>query len=549
MMDEQPQPGPFTRRPYRSSQGSNGRRHAKANSHARNGTAGDQTVIRIVDGDIECMVDEAEDALIKSDRGLYQRTGQIVSIADVRIKTSGGRTTIAQRIVERGDHALAEDLTSAARFERYDARMEKWVARDAPMKVVKTLQERHSRLQLPILAGIVNTPTLRDDGSILDTPGFDEPTGLYFDPRGTEFPAIPVRPRYEDAKVALGVLEDLFATMPFVGPSDRAVAVSTILTACTRNAYSTAPMHAVTAPTAGSGKSMIVDAATMIATGRCAGVIALGKSAEETEKRLGGALLGGDPVLALDNCEAGIGSDLLCQILTQETVKMRPLGGSAMVDLPTNVFVTATGNNLALVGDLTRRTVLCRIDAHCERPELRVFDGPDPVALARDKRAEFAAAALTIMRAFVMAGRPVQKAPLGSFEGWSRAVRDALIWAGSADPVGTMEEVRKSDPRLSELGDVVTQWVKVIGFDKVSTSQAIARATRKSDYGDPVFLHPDFREALLIVANDHGMISSRRLGTWLGHQKDRPVNGYAVTKLAEAGGSGVWQLTGGPSHA
>lgn len=514
--------------------------------------ADDRPVIRLAEGEITRVVDEAEAALIDADRGVYQRAGLIVGIADVRIKTSGGQTTVAQRIVERGDHALAEDLTVSARFERYDSRSEKWVPKDAPAKVVNTLRERHGRLRLPILAGIVNAPTLREDGSVLEKPGFDESTGLFFDPRGTAFPPMPKRPSQDDARTALARIVALFGTMPFVEAADRAVAISAVLTALTRNAYATAPMHAVTAPTAGSGKSMIVDVATMIATGRKAGVVALGKTPEETEKRIGGALLSGDPVLALDNCEAGIGGDLLCQMMTQETVKVRPLGASTIVDLPTNVFVTATGNNLTMIGDMTRRAVLCRIDAHVERPELRVFDGPDPVVQAHQQRGELAVAALTIMRAFSVTGRPRQRTPLGSFEGWSRLVRDALIWAGSADPVGTMEETRKGDPLLDELRAVVAQWAKIIGPDRVSTRQIIERATRKKpSFGDyPAdFEHPDFREALLKVAGDGGAISGRRLGKWIGRQKDRPVNGYAITQGPDHDGYGTWLLNGDLFHA
>lgn len=539
------EPDPFRRNvePKRHATGS------KSNGHHHPMADGDRPVIQIKEGEIERIVDEAEEALINSDRGLYQRAGKIVSIDEVRIKTSGGRTTLAQRIVERGSNALTEDLTVSARFERWDARSERWVTKDAPAKVVATLQERSGRLRLPILAGIINAPTMRDDGSILDRKGFDEPTGLFFDPRGTVFPAISRRPSRDDARAALVELEGLFATMPFVGDSDRAVAVSAVLTALTRNAYDTAPMHAITAPAAGSGKSMIIDAATMVATGRKAGVVALGKSAEETEKRLGGALLSGDPVLALDNCEAGVGGDLLCQMLTQDTVKVRPLGGSQIVDLPTNVFVTATGNNLALVGDMTRRAVLCRIDTGVERPELRVFNGPDPVVMAQRGRGQLAIAALTIVRAYALAGRPAQGTPLGSFEGWSRAVRDALVWSGSADPVGTMEEARRRDPRLDELKAIIAQWAKVIGGDRVSTRQVIERATRKSDFADGGFQYPDFREALLKVAGEGGAINSRRLGTWIGRQKDRPTGGHVITQGPDVDGVGTWLLESEVAHA
>src|SRR3954451_21121862 len=116
-------------------------------------------------------------------------------------------------------------------------------------------------------------------------------------------------------------------------------------------------MHAFTAPTAGSGKSMLVDIASVIATGREAGVIAQGKTEEELEKRLGALLLAGEQMIAVDNCENPLGGEFLCAMLTQQVVRARVLGRSEAPELPSNAFVTATGNNLVLAGDMTRRAV------------------------------------------------------------------------------------------------------------------------------------------------------------------------------------------------
>src|SRR5262245_6710637 len=57
------------------------------------------------------------------------------------------------------------------------------------------------------------------------------------------------------------------------------------------------------APAAGTGKSLLVDVAAILATGRLTPVISQGCSEEELEKRLGAALLAGDVVVSIDNCE------------------------------------------------------------------------------------------------------------------------------------------------------------------------------------------------------------------------------------------------------
>jgi hypothetical protein len=434
--------------------------------------AGHRPTIRIEAGGMPANVDQAEQALLDAGAGIYQRGAFLVRAGRVHVHASGDRSVLAQHIIPVGDHALLEAMTCAAGWERFDGRSEELAATDAPMKIVKAYKDRVGHWRLPVLAGVTNAPTLRADGSILATPGYDAASGLLYDPCGAEFPAIPEHPSEADARDALGLLGGLVVTFPFVGEADRAVALSAVLTACVRRSVRTAPMHAFTAPTAGSGKSMLVDLCSVIATGREAGVIAQGQNEEELQKRLGALLLAGDQVLAIDNCEAPLGGEFLCQALTQPVVRARILGRSEAPELPANAFVTATGNNLTLVGDMTRRAVLCRLDPGCERPELRTF-ARSPVAAAKAGRGRYLVAALTVLRAFVVAGRPRQRDPLGSFEDWSLWVRDALVWLWEADPCDTMERLRSQAPKLDALNAVVTQWRAVIGADRVPVRQVI----------------------------------------------------------------------------
>jgi putative DNA primase/helicase len=265
--------------------------------------------------DIERIVDEAEAALLKADRGLYQRDGKLVSVERVPAVAAHGQRLRVQRICERGERALQEDLSSAATFEKWDARSDKFVATDPPMTIVKTLQERRGRLRFPVLAGVVSAPTMRPDGSLLTEPGYDAKTGLLFDPLGVRFPVMPDQPTRGDAEQALTVLGELIPGFPFVKPQHRAVALSAILTATVRHSLPAAPLHAYTAPVAGSGKTKLLDIASVIATGSEAPVTAPGKDEEELEKRLVSSLLAGDQIIGIDNCSRPIGGDLLCQIV------------------------------------------------------------------------------------------------------------------------------------------------------------------------------------------------------------------------------------------
>ena len=515
-------------------------------SQAPTAKANEPPAIRVINGELSDAVTRGEQALIRADLGIYQRSTFIVRPGVVRVTASTGRKIAGQRILVLGENGLLEAMTAACPWEIYDNRSSEWVRRDCPSKVVKALRDRAGRWELPVLAGIVNAPTLRSDGSILDKPGYDEATGLLFDAQGVNFPAIPDQPTKADAHAALKLLDGLIATFNYVTPADRSVALSAMLTCSIRRAIATAPMHAFSAPLAGSGKSMQVDLCSLMVVGREAGVISQGKTEAEFEKRLGSELLAGESLIAIDNVEEPIGGELLCSMLTQTVVKPRILGKSLTPELPSNAFVTATGNNLTFVGDVTRRTVLCQLDPKCERPEKRKFT-KNPLQEMRDNRAAYLVAALTILRAYHIAGRPQQRDPLGSFSEWSRWVRDALVWLGRADPVNTMEDARATDPKLAKLQAVIAEWADALDTAKTTAKGLIEAATAGSTdaWGKFIFNRPDFREALLVIAGAGGAINSEQLGKWLRDNKERVIGDYRIDRGTMLKGSSTWHLTKG----
>lgn len=500
-------------------------------------------VIRMYAGFLHQTVDMAEGALMQAGLGYYQRGSIVVRPAMVPVAVSDGRTVDAPRLVHVKAHHMAEAFTRAANWKRFDKREGEWLSTDCTHRIAETFLAREGQWRLPVLTGIINCPTLRADGSILDLPGYDAQTGLLFDPQEVRFPALPRDPGRDMALRALAYLKDLISTFPFVTEGDRAVALSAILTALIRRSLPTAPLHGFNAPTAGTGKSMLVDLASLIATGRPAPVIAQGKSQEEMEKRLGAALIAGDILIAIDNCEEPLGGELLCQTMTQTSLKVRILGTSINAEVPSNAALFATGNNLTFEGDMTRRALRATLDAGVERPELRAFDR-DPLAMVMAGRGDYVSAGLTVLRAFHIAGRPQQRAPLGSFTDWSRWIRDTLIWLGEADPCDTMEELRGADPKLEALTSILEGWREVIGMQPANVRDVIERATeqRQQLYGRAEFVHPEFREALLRVAGEGGAINGRRLGKWIGSHQNRIVGGLRLINAGVSAGHTRWQL-------
>jgi hypothetical protein len=288
-----------------------------------------------------------------------------------------------------------------------------------------------------------------------------------------------------------------------------------------------------------------MDVASAISVGRACPVMAAGRDEAETEKRLGAALLAGQPLISIDNCNAELSGDALCQAIERPAVQVRILGRSERVTIePRSTTIFATGNNLTLSGDLTRRAIVVTLDPRLERPETREFSSC-PVQEVLADRGRYIAAALTICRAYVVAERPDPLPRLASFEGWSDTVRSALVWLGRADPVDTLHAARAEDPRRAELRDVLTAWGSTIGTGPGSCLKAtavikVAEArdswqTGNGDYQDKYETNwkaPELREALLAVAGHNGRIDARRVGYWLRANKGKITEGSRLTNNA-----------------
>jgi putative DNA primase/helicase len=291
-----------------------------------------------------------------------------------------------------------------------------------------------------------------------------------------------------------------------------------------------APLLAVTAPTPGTGKTLIAETFAIIATGRRASVLSLGHDDAEAEKRLAGVLLAGDAVIALDNIERPLKGDLLCQVATQQFVRLRPLGASGMLSIPTHALMVATGNNLSIVGDLKRRVVLIRMDSGEEKPEERSFSH-DHLEDVFARRGELIRAALTLPLAYLAAGAPAITIkgkvmhPLGGFEHWDRMVRRPLAWLGLADPLKASESLREQDPDLEGMRLLLGAWRDVFP-NEPKTAAELVNAGQAYKALSQIYEYPELRDALQLVCNEKP--NARRLGYWLRRHQNRIVDGMQV---------------------
>jgi hypothetical protein len=493
-------------------------------------TASALPTIYLEDGQLPRAVIETENALRAAGTPIFARTGMLVEPVSEAWLAAGGRKTIAARLRPLCPDSLLEPMAEAAIFLRFNRKSKRWVKVDPTLQLARLLLTRERRWTFPRVAGVITTPTLRPDGSLLDSSEYDSRSELYLLP-GFALPPIPERPTKEQALEALGRLTNLFREFSF---SDRegkkrlnqSVALSGLLTASVRGSLPTAPVHLIRADTPGTGKSYLVDVIAIITTGWYCPVITASRSMEETEKRIGAVLLEGLPLISLDNCTHDLSGELLCQLSERPVIRIRVLGQSTMPSCECHTMVFATGNNIGFRGDMVRRGLVCDLEALSERPELRRFQN-DALETATADRAGYLAATLTIIRAYLAAGAPEVCGPLGSYSAWSKMVRSPLVWLGMPDPAVSIETARAEDTVLTDLQEFFDLWIDYdLGLDTpYITSRIIELACAPPSGFNP----PAFEQFLLrIAAGRDGKISAKRLGEWL-----RRNSGRVVTRPAD----------------
>ena len=504
--------------------------------------------ITLLPGELPENVDAAEAVLCEHEVNFFQRGGQLVRWAASHAETVRGiaRPGGAVLILNQDADYLLDRLNRLICWQRWNQRLEKNMQCDAPRIVATTLLARRGHWKAKPLVAVINSPTLRPDGSILDQPGYDEATGLLFVNNAVEFESIPQNPTREQALAALAFLKDeVLIGFPFKADHDRSAALSAILTATVRHALKAAPMHTFNAPVMASGKSLLADVAALIATGHPATIMSFTPDGDEMRKRILSVLMQGDLVVNLDNIEEPLANQTLCSVLTQETFTDRILGSNKTGTAPTLCCWQATGNNLVIAGDLTTRIVPCNLDPKVERPEEREFERNlyDWIPAHRPRLIR---EALTVLRAYVVAGRPKQAIKnFARFEDWSGLVRSALVWLDEADPLTGREAIEDGDPIRVKLRALLMAWHATFKSAPATSREAVCRAneTERDEEGTERPCYPVMREALEEHFTDkNGRANSRYLGEFLKKYAGRVEIGAKFECAGSYGTRALWRM-------
>ena len=400
------------------------------------------------------------------------------------------------------------------------------VADDAPLPVARAILAKHGERRFKKLVAVVTAPTLRADGSVLDVPGHDAESGLLYYSDDPNPPKVPASPTPAEALAALRFLWKPFAKFPLVDDVARGVVLHGMLTAAVRAALPTAPGIALDAPAAGTGKTLLARCIGILATGAEPAVLPPADDDAETRKRLFAALREGARVLLWDNVREPLGCAALDSFLTAGTFQDRILGSSETASLPNRAQFIATGNNLRLTGDTCRRIFLARLDAQSEKPYARDFDFC-PAQRIEVERTRYVVAALTIIRAYIAAGRPKSgSGRTASFELWDDLVRQPICWLKTLvdglddaslpaldDPLKAAQQAFDQDPETTKHTAFLHAWHGAVG----SQPTTVASAVRRADSDDALMA------ALDEIGGQGQRINVRIVGRWIERHVGRRI--------------------------
>ncbi|HZT81221.1 MAG TPA: hypothetical protein VFA26_13410 [Gemmataceae bacterium] len=512
------------------------RRAAERGTPESNGTAArpapDARDDIIVSPDQHIVNDQAEKALA-GDPEVYQRAGELVAVV-----SDGER----KRIVPLTINSIRDRLARNARFiSRHKSKHSEERKRlHPPSWCGGALLDRGEYRHIRRLAGLVDHPVLRPNGSILEEPGYDAATGLIYTPAGP-VGAVPQHPTKADAVDAARELLSAVADFPFARPMHQSAWLAALLTPLARFAFDgPAPLFLADANARGVGKGLLFQVIAHILSGKPFPVSSYTDDESEFRKHITSVARGGDRFVLLDNVEGKFGNSTLDRALTATTWEDRLLGQNKKVSFPLAATWYATGNNLSLAADTARRICQIRLECGDEHPELRKgFAHPELLSWVKSERPRLLRAALTILAAYCHAGRPDQDlSPWGSFEGWSGWVRAAVKWAGQSDPGETRQFLRdQSDLVHQNMCLLLRRWQELDRDGKGLTVGEVIDRVTPGPNGSPSATLNDMRAAIEHLC---GKVDAVKLGQLLAGKKRRNFGGLFIDRAGKEHNAVRW---------
>ncbi|VTU00305.1 Bifunctional DNA Primase/polymerase OS=Myxococcus stipitatus (strain DSM 14675 / JCM 12634 / Mx s8) GN=MYSTI_01949 PE=4 SV=1 [Gemmataceae bacterium] len=488
----------------------------------------------------EHAVNDAAVAALPGAEGVYTRGGLLVHVLELEAPAAvspGVRQPAGATVVrELSPPLLREQFTRVADWVRVVETKEgtETVPTHPTGWCVQAVHARGCWPGVRPLEAVVTHPVLLPDGSLLAVNRYYRPTGVLVRlPRGLTL-SVPDAPTRADAAAAVELLFDAVCDFPFERPEHRAAWLAGLLSPLAWFAFDgPAPFFLIDGYVRGVGKGLLADAIALPVLGRRFSAMTYTPDRDELRKRITSVAAEGERMVLLDNLAGAIGNDQLDAALTADRWKDRLLGGNRVFDGPLNVVWYGTGNNCELRADTSRRTCHVRMESTDERPEERGgFRYPKLREHLKRHRNALLSAALTVLRAWVAAGRPRHGLPpWGSYESWSEVVREAVAFAGQPDPGLTRVALQTSADR-----NALAMGALLRGLTRLDPDR---RGQTVSDIVELAKSNPDVRSAVEDLA---GRLDTRALRYSLRSFVRRNFEGMFLDVAATTGQGVRWAV-------
>lgn len=411
--------------------------------------------------------------------------------------------------------------------------------------IVQIIKDRFKE-EIDVLEGIVESPVIRPDGSIILREGYDRQTGVFYKPNEICEP-IPEIVTLETAQEARDELNEVVKQFPFKSRTHKAAWLSGLLTPFARYSINEpCPIFLFDANQAGTGKSLLCDLISIIFTGRPMARTTYPFSEEELGKIITSVAISADPMMLWDNISYPFGGANLDAVATSVIWKGRRLGHSQMIEAPMRTIWYATGNNVQYKGDIHRRVIPCSMDCSENDPYEKEFEIENLIRFVKKNRPKYMRCCLTILRGFFQAGKPRgTKYKMGTFEEWSDIVRNAVLWVTGEDCVETQREMRNRDSSLNVRTALISGLYEISGMRQEKGMQT--KDILKVVTGSPDCSYTTLKEALSEIARSHTADQSGQdklpsayiLGRKLSSMKNAVAGGKKLIGIHDKN-TGVW---------
>lgn len=427
---------------------------------------------------------------------------------------------------------LSFELSESVRFIRRSESNGAQTAR--PPRELARFVFAHLDLPFPILDQISHIPQFGPDGVLRATSGYDAALRVYFD-LPPELKALNISPRPDDDEVqqCLGCFPKFFlGEFPFVGPPDRAHATAALLLPFVRPMITgPTPLHLLTKPTPRTGATLLTQVIGTI-IGSPMTLLDECRSSDEWSRRILTALLASPWAVLLDNVSRLLSTSLAAAITAHPTpFSGRLVGSSQLGSAPAACCWFATGNNPQLSPELLSRSVPIELDARTDRPGKRTFRDRNLLSSTARRRPLLVWACLTLVQAWIAAGRPRGEEILGGFEDWAATMGGILRVAGVPGFLTNRDKHEREADTERPLRAFFGSWWQRHKDQPVSTAEILDLASALD--------HPNKSEQGRKVA----------LGRLLGQHRGRCFDGLRLVDCGLSNNSQSWRLESFPPEA